>query len=115
MDPSIDTTTPNGMLVFNILASVAQFEKDLIVLRVNEGMEYAKEHGTKSGKPIGRKGYDIGFADVCKAFREGKGNYSEAARILNKKFNREVTAGFVSSRISRSDLTKEEIMKMEDA
>lgn len=38
MDAAIDTTTPNGMLVFNILASVAQFEKDLIVLRINEGI-----------------------------------------------------------------------------
>jgi DNA invertase Pin-like site-specific DNA recombinase len=28
MDPAIDTTTPNGMLLFNVLASFAQFEKD---------------------------------------------------------------------------------------
>ena len=49
MDAAIDTTTPNGLLVFNVLASVAQFEKDLTTLRINEGMKYAKLHGTKSG------------------------------------------------------------------
>ena len=55
MDTSIDTTTPNGILVFNILASVAQFEKDIDAQRIREGVKYAQEHGTKSGKPIAGK------------------------------------------------------------
>jgi DNA invertase Pin-like site-specific DNA recombinase len=112
MDPSIDTTTPNGMLIFNILASVAQFEKDLIVLRVNEGIRYAKEHGTKSGKPIGRKSYNIPFSNICKALQLCVGNYSEAARYLSKKYDKVISPGFVFSRIKRAGMTKDQALQI---
>lgn len=112
MDAAIDTTTPNGLLVFNILASVAQFEKDLIVLRINEGMTYAKLHGTKSGRPIGRKSYNIPLENVCKAVELGCGNYSEAARLLTKEFSQTVTAGFVLSRLKRAGIAKEALLKV---
>jgi len=111
-DSAIDTTTPNGLLVFNILAAVAQFEKDLIILRINEGISYAKMHGTKSGCPIGRKGYDIPLENVCKAVQEGCGNYSAAARLLSKEFSHNVTPGFVLSRLRRSGITKEGLLKV---
>ena len=111
-DSAIDTTTPNGLLVFNILAAVAQFEKDLIILRINEGMSYAKQHGTKSGCPIGRKGYDIPLENVCKAVQEGCGNYSVAARLLSKEFSQTVTPGFVLSRLRRAGITKEGLLKV---
>lgn len=107
MDSSIDTTTPNGMLVFNILASVAQFEKDLDTVRINEGIAYAKAHGTKSGKPIGRKRYDIDLANVCKAMELGNNNLSRAAEILSEQVGKKVTPGFVSSRLKRAGITKE--------
>jgi DNA invertase Pin-like site-specific DNA recombinase len=107
MDAAIDTTTPNGLLVFNILASVAQFEKDLITMRINEGITYAKLHGTKSGCPIGRRRYDIPLENVCKAVQAGSGNYSEAARLLSKEFSKTVTPGFVLSRLKRAGITKE--------
>ena len=112
MDASIDTTTPNGLLVFNILASVAQFEKDLITLRINEGITYAKLHGTKSGCPIGRKRYDIPLENVCKAVQVGCGNYSEAARLLSKEFSKTVTPGFVLSRLKRAGIAKETLQKV---
>ncbi len=110
MDTSIDTTNPNGMLVFNILASVAQFEKDLIIQRVNAGMDYAKEKGTKSGKPIGRPRADIPLQTICKALLNSKGNLSEAARYLTGRFSKKVSPGFVSLRISRAGLTKEDVL-----
>lgn len=40
--------------MLTILGAVAEMERELIVDRVKEGIEKAKEHGTKSGKPIGR-------------------------------------------------------------
>lgn len=52
-DP-IDTTTASGKLMFHIMAAFAEFEKDLIVERTMAGLEYAREHGTKSGNAIGR-------------------------------------------------------------
>jgi DNA invertase Pin-like site-specific DNA recombinase len=107
MDAAIDTTTPNGLLTFNILASVAQFEKDLITLRINEGITYAKVYGTKSGKAIGRTPYDIPLENVCKAVQDSCGNYSKAARTLSVKFGKTVTPGFVLSRLKRASITKE--------
>lgn len=65
MDSAIDTTTPNGMLVFKILAAVAQCEKDLTLFRVNEGISYAQAHGTRSGKPIGRRPHNIPLQTIC--------------------------------------------------
>lgn len=110
-DPSIDTTTPNGMLVFNILASVAQFEKDLIVLRVNEGLEYARKHGTKSGKEIGRPALSIPLQTICKAVFTAQGNYTQAAQFLNNEFNTKVKAGFVSLRLKRANIPKDAILQ----
>lgn len=75
MDSAIDTTSPNGMLLFNILVSFAQFEKDLIVQRINAGMEYARDKGTKSGIPIGHPSYPIPLPSICKALRLANGSY----------------------------------------
>lgn len=50
---NIDTTTPQGRLFFNISASFAEFEKDLIRERTKAGLEAARERGKKGGR---RKG-----------------------------------------------------------
>lgn len=47
---AIDTTTPAGKLVFHIFASVAEFQRQIILENAAEGREAAK----KQGKPIGR-------------------------------------------------------------
>lgn len=36
--------TPNGQLIFNIFSAFAQFERDLIVTRTQEGKNFAKIH-----------------------------------------------------------------------
>ena len=46
-----DTTTANGKLVFNIFASLAQFERDLISERTKAGLEAARSRGRKGGRP----------------------------------------------------------------
>ncbi len=51
---NIDTSTAMGEMIFTIFAALAQFERALIVERVNAGMAHAKKHGTRSGKAIGR-------------------------------------------------------------
>lgn len=47
---NIDTTTPQGELIFSIMASLAQFESSLISQRVRAGMARAKAQG----KPVSR-------------------------------------------------------------
>ncbi len=51
-DP-IDTTTAQGRLIFNIFASLAEFERDLIVERTQAGLNAARARGRKGGRPKG--------------------------------------------------------------
>ena len=53
MHEGIDTSTPNGRLVFGIFASIAEFERDLIRERVRSGIANRKAKGLRTGrKPI---------------------------------------------------------------
>lgn len=47
----IDTTTATGKLVFDVLGSVAEFERKLIAERVNAGRARAVAKGVKFGAP----------------------------------------------------------------
>lgn len=51
-DP-IDTTTPQGRLVFGIFASLAEFERELIRERTLAGLKSARARGRKGGRPKG--------------------------------------------------------------
>lgn len=50
---SINTTTASGRLMFNIAASFAEFERDIIRERTNAGLEAARARGRKGGRPPG--------------------------------------------------------------
>lgn len=50
----LDTTTPSGKAMFQMLGVFAEFERAMIVERVRSGIARAREQGTKSGKAIGR-------------------------------------------------------------
>jgi DNA invertase Pin-like site-specific DNA recombinase len=47
----MDTTTPAGKLLFNVIGSIAGFERDLIRERVKAGLVRAKAQGKKLGRP----------------------------------------------------------------
>lgn len=51
-EQSIDTTTPHGRLMFNMLAAIAEFETDLRRERQLEGIAKAKEEGRYKGRPV---------------------------------------------------------------
>jgi len=51
IDQSIDTTTSFGMLTFNILSSVAEFENEIRKERQKEGIQKALKDGKKFGRP----------------------------------------------------------------
>jgi DNA invertase Pin-like site-specific DNA recombinase len=52
----VDTQTPAGRALFQMLGVFAEFERAIIVERVKSGMRRAAEKGTRSGKAIGRPG-----------------------------------------------------------
>jgi DNA invertase Pin-like site-specific DNA recombinase len=47
----VDTSTPNGRLVFGIFASIAEFERELIRDRVRSGIALARARGKQLGRP----------------------------------------------------------------
>jgi DNA invertase Pin-like site-specific DNA recombinase len=47
----VDTSTPNGRLVFGIFASIAEFERELIRERVRSGLAVARAKGKRLGRP----------------------------------------------------------------
>lgn len=49
LDQHIDTSTPTGKLLFNMLASIAEFETEIRKERQTEGIAKAKERGTRFG------------------------------------------------------------------
>jgi DNA invertase Pin-like site-specific DNA recombinase len=51
-DP-IDTTTPQGRLGFNLFASLAEFERDLIRERTQAGLSAGRARGRRGGRPRG--------------------------------------------------------------
>lgn len=51
LDLGVDTTTPAGKLVANVVAAVAEWERDMIALRTREGLAAAREKGVRLGAP----------------------------------------------------------------
>jgi DNA invertase Pin-like site-specific DNA recombinase len=47
----VDTSTPNGRLIFGIFASIAEFERELIRDRVRSGLAAVKARGKRVGRP----------------------------------------------------------------
>ena len=48
---TIDTTSSTGRLLFTILSSLAQFERDVLLERTNEGLAAARARGRVGGRP----------------------------------------------------------------
>ena len=51
-DP-VDTTSPQGRLITNIFASIAEFERELIAERTKAGLAAARARGRSGGRPEG--------------------------------------------------------------
>jgi len=47
----LDTTTPQGKLMFTIMSGLSQFERDLISQRTKEGLASARDRGRNGGRP----------------------------------------------------------------
>ncbi|MHB1320541.1 MAG: recombinase family protein [Acidithiobacillus ferrivorans] len=59
MNDPIDTTSAQGRLVFNLFASLAEFERELIRERTQAGLSAARTRGrvaARLGQPVGDGG-----------------------------------------------------------
>lgn len=71
-DP-VDTTHAQGRLIFNLFASLAEFERDLIRERTNAGLSAARARGRVGGRPKGLDAQAEATAMAAETlYREGR-------------------------------------------
>ena len=76
----IDTTTPTGRLLFNMVASIYQFEREILLERQKEGIAIAKSNG----KYKGRKEIKIdNFEEYYNRYMNRERNKGQFAKELN--------------------------------
>ena len=80
-----DTSTALGRLLLNLLASLAEFELELIRERVKAGMDRARRQGKHIGRPkvTDRKGFSRRFDEVLVRLNAGDISRRRAAKELN--------------------------------
>jgi len=67
---NIDTTTPAGKLVFGFFASLAEFERDLIIERTKAGLESARARGRTGGRKFALTKAQIRLAQAAMGKKE---------------------------------------------
>ena len=72
LDQNIDLSSPMGKMLFQILGAVAEFERNLIVERTQEGRVRAMLHGTRSGKPMHGPLKDLPEKTIVQRYRNGE-------------------------------------------
>ena len=82
-DP-IDTTTPQGRLIFNLFASLAEFEREVMRERTQAGLSAARARGRLGGRPKGipRKAEATAYAAET-LYREGRLSAQDIADKLH--------------------------------
>lgn len=82
-DDFIDTTSAQGRLIFNIFASLAEFEREIIRERTQAGLDAARARGRKGGRPKGLSKDAEKTAYAAETlYKEGKLGVNEIAKNL---------------------------------
>ena len=76
-----DPGDPMGKMFFNILATFAEFEADLIRMRTREGMAIARARGKLRGKQP--KLSDRQQRELCRTHAKGEDSISDLAEFLS--------------------------------
>lgn len=80
LEPALDTSKPTDKVVINVMASLAEWERDLLVQRTREGVAHARAQGRVAGpKPK----LDQEQALIAKELIEGGKSVSAVARTFN--------------------------------
>ncbi len=96
---NLDTGSPTGRLMLNVLGSVAQFEREIMLERQREGIAKAKAAGkykgraptakAKGGQVAELAGQDVSLSEIARRLGIGK---ASVHRILKAQKEAEATA-----------------------
>ncbi|MCK4960290.1 MAG: recombinase family protein [Planctomycetes bacterium] len=78
----VDFSTAAGRLQIQLLGAFAEFEREILVERVNAGIRAARIHGTRSGNAIGRPRLEVRAEQVLGMRLDDGLSWSEIARAL---------------------------------
>ena len=80
LNEAIDTTTPNGKLMFHLFGALAEFERNLISERTKAGLAAAKARGRLGGRPqvLNDKQQEV----AVKLYQEGEHTIREICQII---------------------------------
>lgn len=76
---NIDTSTPQGRLMFTMFAGLAQFERECMLQRQREGIEIAKQQGKYKGRP--KKKLE-NFTELYASVKNDEISISKASKLL---------------------------------
>jgi len=82
-DPLWDTSSAQGRLLSTLLASIAEFERELIRERVNAGLAKARRKGIKLGRPRLRRDHDKQAKTIRRMRSDGQ-SYRQIATALGR-------------------------------
>jgi DNA invertase Pin-like site-specific DNA recombinase len=101
----VDTSTMNGRLFLNIMASLAEYERELIRERTNAGLQSARARGRTGGRPKGftkekvskliimrslYKDYTKTPEEIYKALGLTRATFYRYAKVLDNHTNDEI-------------------------
>lgn len=99
LDPGIDTTTPNGKLIANVLMGVSQWERETISLRIREGLaQSTKRKGRKPGLPAVGGGKPVALPGAVVEVVSDLRKQGLSPRMIAERLN---AYGFESARSGR--------------
>ncbi|MDO4027099.1 recombinase family protein [Clavibacter michiganensis] len=78
----IDPATTSGRLMLGMLASLAEYERELIVERVNAGIAVARDNGTRFGRPLADPTVIADKLQIATDARARGRTAEEAARLV---------------------------------
>jgi DNA invertase Pin-like site-specific DNA recombinase len=82
-DTWADTTTPHGKLMLTILGGIAEFERELIRQRCDEGIQKARARGVKFGRKP--KLNPLQIKEAKRRLKEGE-SQSEIGRLFGVSY-----------------------------
>jgi DNA invertase Pin-like site-specific DNA recombinase len=77
-DNNLDTSTPQGKLLFHVIGAMAEFERAIMRERVKAGLENAK----RKGKTLGRPSLDKSIVDEIPPLRQQGKSYRAIGKEL---------------------------------